>query len=165
MSTQHDLLLPSPIIYDSSERPRDDTSKALVKLESVMQGITEIDGITDADISLYNEAMRRLKYENRVRRLRLTNRVYKILQGVLDQLEIQLTQGVIGKSGDIEPFTVSPNQVRLLIQMFFDQTREEFGDKSPEALVQHEHKHVHVTQVEVVLDKRGNKRPVEVING
>jgi len=129
-----------------------ETSEATRKIEAKLTEIFERDEITPSDFEVVRQYGEALKFEYRTKRFALIRRLHRIIERAIDQIEMQLEQGMID---------VSANQLRLLIQLFLEQTRDEFGDKTPDTLIDQRKQTVNITTIEVDTSKRDNGKVIE----
>lgn len=119
----------------------DHQSSAIGKLERLIDEITKADEITDEQLDQYDLYRTQVQYEMRKGRFSLFRRLEDLLNVMLDQLESDLERGEAA---------ITPSQVRLYMNLFLEQTRNEFdGKDTPDILIdQRQQTVVQVIEVE-----------------
>lgn len=121
------------------------------------QEISENENVNEADIARFTRLGRA---EFRLKRYRTLRRLYNLMNKALTFMEIKLDQGGVEE--------VTLNQIRLLTSAVLDQSRDEFGDKSPDTLIDNRQQTIQQIQIiEVVKDHGDNGKVIdgEVVNG
>jgi hypothetical protein len=132
----------------------DHTASAIGKLERLIDRMTSADKITDAMVEQYETYRTQVQYEMRKGRYSIFRRLEDLLNVMLDQLEAELMQGEAN---------ITPSQVRLYMNLFLEQTRNEFDPKdAPNVLVDQRQQIVQVIEVEKTYD---NDRVIDVKRG
>ena len=143
--------------YVGPARPVEESHAPLLsKMEEIVVKMSAGD-ITNDEVVEYQNLFERLKYENRIRRFKLAERIYNVINAALDSMEMVIMSG--------EPLDLSPNQLRLLTQMFMDQNREEFGDKSPDTIIDQRQQTITMQIVEVHKDYGEGNSKGQIVDG
>ena len=103
-------------------------SQTLYNVGYLLGKLSTMEKITPEDKEAFERLVSQLKYETRYKRLHLLEQMYKLALEALHQLQYSM-QG--GESSDL---AVSAAQFRLLVKDYANLTREEYGEKTAEAL-------------------------------
>lgn len=129
-------------------------TSAIGKLEHLIDQMVASDEITDEMVDQYETYRTQVQYEMRKGRFSIFRRLEDLLNVMLDQLETELEMG---------DASITPSQVRLYMNLFLEQTRNEFDAKdSPDVLIdQRQQTVVQVIEVEKRYDDNGRTIDVQ----
>lgn len=159
---QRQLLSDRPNVFiGTTDGDEWDIDGAIESIQAVANDLSDKlmsgEDISDGDLIDFT---RLGKLEFRIKRYRTMQRLYKLMNKVLEMMEVKLNMGEESLS------EVTLNQVRLLVSAFQDQSRAEFGDKAPDTIIDNRKQIVQqINIVEVVKSYDDGKYGRDVIDG
>jgi len=129
-------------------------SPTLANLSDLLYKLTELEAITPEDEAAYDKLVRQLRYEARYKRFHLIQLIYNLIIDSFHQVKGELVNSGEG---------IGAGQLRLMMKMFLDQSREEYDDKKHAPLIDARRQTINVIKI-VEVDPADNARTITVEN-